>query len=194
MKLAHAILLVAPVALAAPVPASPKGVWRSLVKPKARFELPLVDAGPEDSVFVETYDVRKVGEADVARLRYRYAKGHDPKDGKPNPTWATQIAVTAAGVWFLDAKLDDAAVTAALAKSPSEPDSPKPYRATRQNGGRSLSIEDTKGGAIVCLRQDADLGCKDACAEEVCVSPQAGIVRLGGNIAPGKQMYVGWDF
>ena len=69
-----AMLVLAATTATADAPKLEKGFWRILVKPKARWVLK--DSMPPDKkrkqgkLIVETYDVRKVGVADVARLRW----------------------------------------------------------------------------------------------------------------------------
>jgi hypothetical protein len=107
------------------------------VTPKAKWVLHDFEEGQDDSVPVETYDVRKVGAADVARLRWRNGD-EDISEGGGYPS---QVAVTEAGLYLLQASQDDAAVAEALKKKPSRSDPPKPYKGTKLNGGRYLRID-----------------------------------------------------
>lgn len=168
-----------------------KGFWKILVKPKAKWVLH--DTVAEDAahkaatITVETYDVRKVGGADVARLRWTHASGKDRQDigGELKPT---QVAVTPAGIYLLGAELDDAAVAAALKRKPSRSDPPKPYKGTKQNQGRFLRIDDD----LVCIGEEPlpDAGdCADVCEAEVCFSSTEGVVRISGLAAPGYSIW-----
>src|SRR5262245_4709583 len=63
-------------------PTPPKGFWKVLVQPKAKWTVAFfggekpIDASDyhPEPITIETYDVRKVGTADVARLRWRQGK------------------------------------------------------------------------------------------------------------------------
>lgn len=173
----------------------PKGFWRILVKPKARWVL--VDSLEKDKrarskIVVETYDVRKVGTADVARLRWTLIEPGGKKSdwGDSDGGRYTQVAVTEAGLYILSADMDDAKVAAALTKKPSRSDPPKEYGATKQNGGRVLRIDER--AELVCVGQDPLPGagdCDDVCDADLCISATAGVVKLGGMWAPGKGLY-----
>ena len=183
---------------AAEPPKMPKGTWKVLVSPKARWTLVEVDrTGAKgkklDRIVVETYDVRKVGVADVARLRWTLVSGKEKSDlGRSDSGCYTQVAVTDAGLYLLDAAQDDAAVAEALKQKPSRSDPPKPYAGTMRNEGRYLKIYDTPHGPIACLGSGPlpDAGdCDDVCYGEVCISPTAGVVQLGGQWAPNYDLF-----
>lgn len=174
-----------------------KGFWKILVKPKAKWILKNQISEQlhkfVDTIVVETYDVRKVGTADVARLRWT----HRMEDNQVNAealsvTHAgnlTQVAVTAAGIYLLTADMDDAQVEAALKNKPSRSAPPKPYKGTRLNEGRYLTVSDD----VVCMGQgplpDAP-DCEDTCEGEVCISATDGVVSLSGNWAPDSFEFV----
>jgi hypothetical protein len=172
-----------------PDPAALKGVWKVLVRPKAKWVLeghPSKDA----KIVVETYDVRKIAGADVARVRWTYF--HDGAKEELANHWGhpTQIAVTAAGLYVLAAEDDDAAVAEALKKKPFRSDPPKPYAGTTRNEGRYLHLETFAGGPVVCMGEGPLPGAKDeeavdALFAEVCISPRAGVVVLDGYWSPG---------
>jgi hypothetical protein len=161
------------------------GFWRALVSPKAKWLLQGQGAG--ERLLVEAYDQRKLGNADVARLRWTLERGDDRQAvGDGNRGRYTQIAVTGQGIYLLDADQDDDAVTAALQRKPSRSDPPMPYEATSKNEGRFLTLEQTKLGVVACLAQGSlpyqpwtvsKLG-------KLCVSPRHGIVEVVGVYAP----------
>lgn len=161
-----------------------KDFWKILVTPNAKWVLHPggEDAARNDStIIVETYDVRTVAGAQVARLRWAY-KGSAPNDTLPPSQWRpTQVAVTRQGLYMLDAAMDDAAVTAALKKKPSRSSPPKPYKGTKANGGRYLRVH----GDEVCMGQANISGtCEDVCETEICISATAGVTSITGYDAP----------
>jgi len=92
-----------------------KGFWKVLVTPKAKWVLRDTILDKTATVTVETYDVRKVGGADVARLRWTQAVGKDKYDISDQRGAFGQVAVTSAGLYLFTADMDDAKVAAALA-------------------------------------------------------------------------------
>ncbi len=193
------LLIVASLAFADPPKAppkapttAPKGIWRVLVRSNARWVLPNSFDKEHDSVVEETYDVRKVGGADVARLRWTHVWGKGERERSDlggSDGHVTQVAVTDAGLYLLDAQLDDAAVAKALEKKPARSDPPRPYEGTRQNHGRYLHIEE---GPRVCMGAGPLPGagdCEDVCFGELCISPTEGVVSLDGTWAPNNGSY-----
>ena len=162
-----------------------KGFWKVLVTPKAKWVLHDKVLDKADTITVETYDVRRVGTADVARLRWMHGK--EPMGS--TVLTPTQVAVTSAGIYLMDAELDDAKVAEQLKKSPSRSDPPKEYQGTKVNNGRYLRVD----GNSVCMG-DAPVPdktsepCADTCFAEVCVSDR-GIESISGNAAPGNTMF-----
>jgi hypothetical protein len=195
-----AVLLIASSSVRADEPkpaaaAANKGFWRVLVKPNAKWILrdKIGDKGKNaDTITVETYDVRKVGAADVARLRWTLKSGKDSREvGSSDEGRYTQVAVTDAGLYILSADMDDAQIAEALKKKPSRSDPPKPYKGSKQNEGRYLETSTGVKGALVCMGYApiTDHECEDTCFGEVCISPTAGVVKLGGNWAPGVGIF-----
>jgi len=162
-----------------------KDFWKILVKPNAKWVLKN-EEDKKDIVTVETYDVRKVGDADVARLRWMHGKEDigATEAGKP-----TQVAVTDKGLFLLNAKNDDAAIAKRLEGKPSRSSPPKEYKSTKTNGGRYISIADT---GEVCMGEapaDPDFQCEDVCDAYICLSEAKGLVELQGLWAPGNAFY-----
>ena len=165
-----------------------KGFWKVLVKKGAKWKLhdKVSEAGKPATLTIETYDVRKVGNADVARLRWTLDDGtaHAIEPAAP----LSQVAVTDAGIYLLWASMDDAKVAAALEKKPSRSDPPKAYEGTKLNEGRYLHIRD----GLVCMGQGPtpDAGdCPDTCDGWVCISATKGIVEVSGTWAPGTTIF-----
>lgn len=184
------LLLVAPLVRADDVKLG-KGTWDVLVQAKKKWVLRETVGDDKGTITVETYDVRKVGEAQVARLRWtlQHGKGKPTDVGDSDSGRYTQLAVTTAGLYLLSADMDDAKVAAALQKKPSRSDPPKPYEGTARNEGRYLHVEP---GPVVCLGQGPKPGdgeCEDTCFGEVCISPKDGVVGLSGNWAPDVSMF-----
>jgi hypothetical protein len=194
-----ALLLSAPVAFASETAApalsaaSPqKGFWKVLVKPNARWVLPnTITKDPKDTLVVETYDVRKVRDADVARPRVT----HTTKDGKTDATNQlpfSQVALTEAGIYLLNALDDDAAVLAALKHKPSRSNPPREYGPTSRNSGRYLSFERRGVSTLVCTGYQPlpDAGeCEDTCFGSVCISAEEGVVKVDGTYAPDNDAF-----
>ena len=174
-----------------------KGFWKVLVQPNAKWTLYFfteVEGGPDNSphpgpITVETYDVRKIGDADVARLRWTQGENKEsPLVGTQAPP-LDQFAVTSAGLYILKADMTDAQIAEVLKGKPSRSDPPKPYVGTKLNQGRFLQIRDD----LVCMGEGPTPGapqCEDTCEGSVCISATDGIVRLEGNWAPDMFDYV----
>jgi hypothetical protein len=160
-----------------------KGFWKVLVQPGARWVMRGLD---DETLTVETYDVRTIGKAQVARLRWTLRRGSD--DANPDAdalkyTHAiglTQVAVTDAGAYLLYASYDDAKVAEELKKPPSRSDPPKAYKPTKLNEGRSLEIRDD----VVCMLQTLEPDCDGCDGAAVCISATDGIVSIEGTWAP----------
>ena len=170
----------------------PKGFWKALIKPNARWRLPSAFVSkPADAVVVETYDARKIGSADVARLRWMHVY-EGGKDDVSDEVPFTQVAVTDAGLYILDKNDNDVAIAEALKRKPSRSDPPRPYKGTAKNSGRYLRVDNAQGGQIACIGQGPEPGageCDDVCYGELCVSPEAGVVTLDGSWAPNHDLY-----
>lgn len=173
-----------------------KGFWRVLAQPNQKWEL--VEWNPPDSakpdhapnkLTITTYDVRKLDGADVARLKWSLNGSDDNALQFTNAGPLTQIAVTDAGAYLFYASADDAKIRAALKGKPSRSDPPKPYRATKLNEGRYLTVQD----GLVCMGYeplpDAP-ECEEVCGASVCIAADEGIVMLDGSWAPEFYDYV----
>lgn len=167
-----------------------KEFWKILVKPNAKWVLKNEES-KKDIVTIETYDVRKVGDAEVARLRWT----HSSPDGKKEDIGATesgkptQVAVTDKGLFLLNAKNDDAVIAKRLTEKPSRSSPPRGYEGTKKNGGRYISISDD---GIVCMGEapvDKDFQCEDVCDAWICVSATAGVIELQGLWAPSNAFF-----
>jgi hypothetical protein len=173
------------------------GFWNGLVKAGARWEL--TSPIGEGTVVAETYDVRPLAGAEVARLRWTFT-GKDGKKQDVGDSAAgryTQLAVTPAGLYLLDADQDDAAVTTALAKKPARSDPPKPYGPTEQNQGRFLDLIRTSWGPVACLGVGPVHDSEKPLRREfglVCVSPSAGVVRIDGKWTPTGGIFMSKAF
>ena len=160
-----------------------KGFWKVLVQKGSKWVLHETAGDKPAKLTIETYDVRKVGNADVARLRWTV----DGKQIEPTAPFS-QVAVTDAGLYLLWAAQDDAKVADELKKKPSRSDPPKAYAGTKLNEGRYLKIRD----GLVCMGQgpEPDAGeCPDTCDGWVCISATDGIVEVAGNWSPGVSFF-----
>lgn len=170
-----------------------KGFWRILVKPKARWVLyDTIEKNKKKrrKIVVETYDVRKVGAADVARLRWTLIdpSGEKQSWGDSNEGRYTQVAVTDAGLYILSEDMDDAKIVEALKKKPSRSDPPKPYKGTKQNEGRFLKVE----GDMVCYGYEPPPGagdCEDTCFGGLCLTATGGVTKIEGTWAPEYSIF-----
>ncbi len=184
------LLLLASTAMAEKKVAAPKDFWRLFVRPHKPWVLRLKTDKYDDNnkITVESYDIRKVGAADVARLRWTHKKGAD-SDGyvldADDCKW-TQVAVTDAGMYLFTAEDDDAKILAALAGKPNRSSPPKPYKATKTNGGRTLKVTDDNGEAMVCWGWETvgETDCDDLCFGNICATASKGVVFLEGRCAP----------
>jgi hypothetical protein len=173
------VVLAGSLADAAPKP----GFWKVLVTPKAKWVLADTQTNPGETVTVETYDVRKVGKATVARLRWTYkTTDGTTRDITGKRGALEQVAVTDAGLYLLTKDQDDKAIAKVLDKKPDRSDPPKAYEGTKQNHGRFLTINDD----TVCMGEviDAPDECGDDCGGQMCIDAK-GIVGLSGQWAPG---------
>lgn len=177
-----ALALTAPAAEAKPG----KDFWKILVKANAKWVL--VDTTSKDknaTITFETYDVRKVGDADVARLRmtHRWGPGKADMADASGSVLPVQLAVNAKGLYFLNDTKDDAKILAVLKGKPTRSAPPKAYNGTKVNKGRFLHIE----GDMVCMGEEPleDAGpCDDVCEGQVCISATEGVVSLHGTSSP----------
>jgi hypothetical protein len=159
-----------------------KGFWKILVKSGAKWTM-RNQLQKDDTLTVETYDVRELAGAQVARLRWTVKRGNGSDDAEAlkytHAIGLTQLAVTDAGLYLLWAGMDDAKVTEALKGKPARSDPPKPYKGTKLNEGRYLEIDDDR----VCMGQNP-IDCNDCDGGAMCVSASAGIVSVTGTWAP----------
>ena len=170
--------------------AATKGFYKILVKPNAKWLLRETIGDDKRTITVETYDVRKLGDADVARLRWTLAQRDGSKEdiGSSDSGKYTQLAVTNAGLYILTAEMDDAKIAERLKGKPSRSDPPKPYDGTKQNDGRYLTVSER----LVCFGEGPlpDAGpCEDTCDATMCVAATDGVVKLFGNWAPGVSAF-----
>jgi hypothetical protein len=194
--------VIALVSTAAVADAPKKGFWKILVKPDAKWTL--YRKGEKDKkkaprIVIETHDVRKVGAADVARLRWTLVAADGKKSAYQCDGCYTQIAVTSAGMYIVSDAKDDAQIAASLKGKPSRSDPPKSYGGTKQNAGRFLNLHDSARGKLACYGERPSTGEAEACEEPVCyglacVSADLGIVRLDGFYAPDPEGYAADGF
>jgi len=182
-----AILLVAVGAEAKPK----KGFWKVLVKPHQKWVLPEdggMSAPDPRTITIETYDVRKVDGADVARLRYTYRNGAKDKGTQIGNSAAglfDQVAVTKDGLYIMSADMDDAKVSSWLKRKPSRSDPPKAYASSKANEGRFLSIDERTGDVCMGIGPLPDApDCADVCEGQICVSATLGVTKIDGTLAP----------
>jgi hypothetical protein len=184
---------------AAAAKASAASVWEPLVAPGARFVLlgapPAASAAalstsvtPGPRIVVESYDVRVVHGAKVARLRWVVEdNGARSPMGNSLPT---QIAVTKKGAWLLTERLDDKGVAAALAHKPTFADPPRPI----ENDDGYVRREKTAISAdAVCIGigTPPPKPCPAGiCHAEYCLAPGIGLVSMSGNYTPSAGAFV----
>lgn len=194
-----AILVLAAGAIAAartppPKPASaPAGAFRPLVQPNAKWTL----LGPNGmKIVVENHDVRKIGAADTARLRYTViVPGKKPAEldaGAPR-----RVAVSPTGAWLFAASDDDAKIAAALAKPPQFTDPPQLVKPSRSKNGDYVNLIHLQKGDKICVGRAPPPGtpCGDICFAELCLNPRDGLVEMGGTYTPNQESFTqaGWD-
>jgi hypothetical protein len=172
---------------AKPPPA--KGFWKILVTPRQKWVLKdtIAESVHEAPVIltVEPVGIHQVGSATVAHLNWTLDDGNDHRAlAGTHAGLLNQVAVTDAGLYLLPDDADDARITEILKGKPSRSDPPKPYKPTKLNEGRFLTID----GDIVCMGQGpapGDPECEDTCEGQVCISATDGVVILDGTWTPG---------
>jgi hypothetical protein len=176
---------------APPAPPADLGFWGILVKPNARWVLKDVvddDKSPghrRATVTVETYDLRTVGTARVGRLRWTAGKTPFEQCGA---VCLHRVAVTPAGLYFIDDDATDEKILEALQHHPARSNPPRAYPGTKRNGGRYLDVQ----GDVVCMGDEplTDAGdCDDTCFSTVCIAKDKGVVQLGGTAAPDNGLF-----
>ncbi len=168
-----------------------KGFWNILVQPNKKWVLVNTFAdpaqGPADTITVEPVGIHTVGNATVAHLNWT-SGGSDHALAGTHAGLLNQVAVTEAGLYLLPDDADDKRIAEVIKGKPSRSDPPKPYKATKLNEGRYLTIE----GDMVCMGAGPEPGapaCDDLCDGEVCISATDGVVALDGNWAPNWDHY-----
>ncbi|MDI3288727.1 hypothetical protein [Polyangium sp. 15x6] len=179
---------------ALPVLKTESTVWGPLVRRGACWTLLNHTKGApdyDDTLLVMPWNVRKVGKADVAQLKYTLGRNSSAHES-PDDVLPKQVAVTDQGVWFLPADADDAAITAALRKPPTHAAKPKTFEPTQENGYTFVREAKTSGGPIVCAGHaipPAQGNCGDKCNAMVCFSASNGVVIVEGTAAPASGVY-----
>ena len=104
-----------------------------------------------------------------------------------SPPDPRRVAVTSAGIYFLDEDASDALILERLKRPPDRSEPPRSYRATKKNHGRYLKFD----GARACMGEEPPPGgdCDDVCGAEVCFSAEAGVVELSGTWAPDSSIF-----
>jgi hypothetical protein len=172
-----------------PLPAAPPvpRPWATLVRPDARWEL-VGDGGAH--LTVETDDVRAIGDAQVARLR-GLIDGDVVDMGRHG--LPAQVAVTAAGIWFLDGDDDDAAIAHTIATTP--PTYADVPALTEPSAVDFARVWRTGAGVAYCVgHRDPQRDCEPDTCNMACFAPDAGVVLLTGDDAPRGYMFsqAGW--
>ena len=170
--------------------------WRAVVQPGACFTLKNVGvagkAGPPGDVLViESYDVRRVDDAEVARLRVTHATPTEQGGVSGLPDLPQQLAVTSKGVWMLDRKVDDPGVTKALGKGPTYAADPRSQEPTKANKYAFVRKGHNAKGDVICVGRDQPKPeCTEACTSMVCFSVQSGVVLVEGAASPTGDTFV----
>jgi hypothetical protein len=167
------------------------GLWQPLVAAATTWKLINYNIRKEpnedDAVIVTNYDLRRVGPAAVARLRWKTSAGEDVGSGDHLPR---QVAVSGNKVWFLPLNADDEAVSKALAGKPTFGDPPADVRPTRKNKWRWVHTNSGKHGSLTCIgHYQQDDGCEDTCTGMVCFSATYGVVAVEGTSSPNFEYY-----
>jgi hypothetical protein len=175
---------------AAPPPPAELGFWGVLVKPKARWVLKdVIDKSPKDkrpTLIVETYDIHTVGAARVGRLRWMWSD--KTSYDQCGAVCLHRVAVTPAGLYFIDDDATDEKILQALKRRPSRSNPPREYSGTKRNEGRYLNID----GDMVCMGDEplpGDGECDDTCFSVLCIDKDKGVVQLGGTAAPDNGLF-----
>jgi len=178
-----------------------ESVWKALVTPGACWTLPNVKDGKpstDDVIIVENYDARRVGDAEVAKLRFTRVSPGNEEIVSDREHLPGQIAVTKAGVWFFDRKLDDQTIGREMKKPPTYAERPRDLAPSKAGKWQFVRQTKTAKGPIACIGHEqprADGGCEDTCAGMVCFSSTAGVVLLDGTASPNLERFTqsGWN-
>jgi hypothetical protein len=170
----------------------PRGFFRALVVAGARWTLIAPGQRGPQTVIAETYDVRKVGRADVARLRWSFiTEGGVRDDEWVGESLPRQVAVTAAGVYLLGEGEDDASVLRRLKRPPTYRDPPRIVGAMTTRDGEYAVVRPSSEGPVFCFGEGPPRNpppCEDVCFGEMCVGAR-GIVSIDARWAPNDELF-----
>jgi hypothetical protein len=159
--------------------------WHVLAQPGSCWSIVPAEGDPARDIVIEAYDARRVGDADVARLRVTYNGPSGPEDLSERDPWPQQVAVGAKGVWFVPKKADDKAIDAAMSKPATHLLTPRPAEPAKANKWRFLRKGTSPKGEVACIGYEIPKGeCTEACMASVCVSHTGGIVLAEGAATP----------
>lgn len=175
--------------------------WKALVVPGACWTLPNFNSNKpntDDVIIVENYDARRVGDAEVAKLRFTRVSPGNEVNVSDKEHLPGQIAVTKAGVWFFDRKLDDQTIGREMKKPPTHAERPRDLAPSKAGKWQFVRNARTAKGPIACIGHEqprAGGGCEDTCEGMVCFSSTAGVVLLEGTASPNFERFMqpGWD-
>src|SRR5579859_5639584 len=168
------------------------GVWTSLVAGKRTWRLINYnirdDPNEDDAVIVENYDLRRVGRAAVARLRWTTSWGENVGDREHLPQ---QVAVIDGRVWWLPLEASDDDVVRAIRKMPTFSERPSDVAPTRKSKWKWVLTTSGAQGTLICIGHMQPRGeeCEDTCSGMVCFSPKDGIVAIEGTASPNFEYY-----
>ena len=152
--------------VSAPMSKAPKGLYDALVTRGKRWEL----TNGEEKLVVENYNVRKVGNARVAELRWAMGKG------KYSGGWPRLVIVKKSGLVVLDSLREDSNIKKLVKSKPQYADPP---RLNQKNRAYYAQVLDD----MVCLgfdfwakkRGEGDICGDESCLWRMCLGPE-GIV------------------
>jgi hypothetical protein len=175
----------------ASVIALPDSPWEGVFVDGATFALRAGDpAGlDEPATLTGTVDeLRQVGSARVARLRWTYAApGGSPR---PSPAGPHYLVENTRGIAFLLQELPDVEIAVLL----DQPDFwmfPHPTVDHPVDGpsGETASATVNDGELTACYSIEMPACGTGGCSSDVCVSSAGGIVSLGGQWAPAGKLF-----
>lgn len=173
------------------VPATQVSPWRSLVQPNARWVLQSTSG--TGRLRIEVYDVRTVGAAAVARLRWLRAEPGKPEEeaGGGGPPWHSiqHVAITTRGLFILSPQTSLRELDRILAR---KPDYPSILTTRERNQKDSVFFTKAKSATEGCVGYYSRTECAtESCYATLCVDAERGITFASGAYSPDGGDYAG---
>ncbi len=177
------------------------GIWDDFFKPGAKWTLNNDSSRSSQHfarVVVTNYDIHTLGNAVVAKLRWVCIDSAGKEVGDCRFSFLpSQIALTAKGVFFLEATATDEKIIQAIKGQPTFVNPPK---ITNHGYGLHVIRSDwhrKQGKDVLCFYDSPPKNapdCEDVCFSDMCLSKGHGIVSVSGNAMPNAESYCQKEF